>query len=56
MMNRKFFLAAVEALAAIVSCSKPEIPTPKEINRPVIESAPYITATLPGTPETKLAF
>lgn len=56
MMNRKFFLAAVAALAAIVSCSKPEIPTPKEINRPVIESAPYITATLPGTPETKLAF
>ena len=55
MISRKYLFAALAVIALTASCSRAVVPEPKAAE-PVIESLPYITAILPGAPETKIAF
>ena len=52
----RLFLVAGTALSVAAACSRVELPAPKNVSGPTIESAPFIHVSLPGGPESKMAF
>lgn len=57
MTCKRYIFAAAFILASLSSCSRAELPEPRAVEiSPVLESVPYLTAILPGAPETKMAF